>query len=416
MPRLSAHLIRQAHAISPYLALLLRPCRTLRSAQNELRWLKEHAVKKAEVSRTKFIYSEYTKRPPHGTAWKQRQFNASGFSGKTTLAGWRALLANYVSRRARGEPLQYIIGTQPFGTLDILCEPGVLIPRPETERIVHEVAKLIAGSLSTRDKHKDVRQDVAVKEHKESPEYEHARSELRILDLCTGTGCIPLLLYDILRRSRHFQNKALKLYGADISTHALSLARKNRYNTVPNPPTDHPIQFFRADVLDTTFHQPPFPNASRDETAFDAFSTAPPILSALHRISSTPSTVPPKIDVLISNPPYISPSAYDNGTTSRSVRRYEPKLALVPPPPSVGMNVNVARGDEFYAKILEVAKYVEAKLVVFEVGDPAQADRVRKMMSDGGWEGDMEVWEIGGEEGVRAVIGAKGIFATSNRS
>ncbi|TFY73655.1 hypothetical protein EWM64_g10357, partial [Hericium alpestre] len=42
-------------------------------------------------------------------------------------------LASMVARRAHGEPLQYILGTQPFGPLHIRCRAPVLIPRPETE-------------------------------------------------------------------------------------------------------------------------------------------------------------------------------------------------------------------------------------------------------------------------------------------
>lgn len=44
-----------------------------------------------------------------------------------------------VVRRAKGEPLQYIIGETGFRTIDVMCEPGVLIPRPETELLVEEV-------------------------------------------------------------------------------------------------------------------------------------------------------------------------------------------------------------------------------------------------------------------------------------
>lgn len=44
-----------------------------------------------------------------------------------------------VVRRAKGEPLQYIAGTTTFRTIDVACEPGVLIPRPETELLVEEV-------------------------------------------------------------------------------------------------------------------------------------------------------------------------------------------------------------------------------------------------------------------------------------
>lgn len=96
MPRLSPLLLRQARAIDPLLPHLLPVCRDLRSAQSELRWLTEHADQAIE------------RRPGHHQ--------------NTVLDG-------YVSRRARGEPLQYILGSEFFGNLEIKCRPGVLIPR-----------------------------------------------------------------------------------------------------------------------------------------------------------------------------------------------------------------------------------------------------------------------------------------------
>lgn len=50
-----------------------------------------------------------------------------------------AAMHTAVVRRAKGEPLQYIIGETSFHTIDVMCEPGVLIPRPETELLVEEV-------------------------------------------------------------------------------------------------------------------------------------------------------------------------------------------------------------------------------------------------------------------------------------
>lgn len=50
-----------------------------------------------------------------------------------------AAMHTAVVRRAKGEPLQYIIGETSFRTIDVMCEPGVLIPRSETELLVEEV-------------------------------------------------------------------------------------------------------------------------------------------------------------------------------------------------------------------------------------------------------------------------------------
>ena len=96
MPRISLHLVRQARAINRRLVPLLPVCQDLRSAQNELRWLGEHALSKKQ---------------------RHRRWDHEG------------LLDSYVARRARGEPLQYILGSEYFGDLEIKCKPGVLIPR-----------------------------------------------------------------------------------------------------------------------------------------------------------------------------------------------------------------------------------------------------------------------------------------------
>jgi len=78
-------------------------------------------------------------------------------------------------------------------------------------------------------------------------------------------------------------------------------------------------------------------------------------------------------DILISNPPYISPSAFWK-TTTRSVRGFEPKLALVPPPKE--QQSDTERGDMFYPRLLELAREVEAKVVLLEISDMEQAIRV----------------------------------------
>lgn len=99
MPRIPPTLLRHARRIDRLLPSLLPVCRDLQSSRNELRWLGEHA---SEV-----IASQH----------------ADNSNNK------RHLLQHYVNRRAKGEPLQYILGTEFFGDLEIKCRPGVLIPR-----------------------------------------------------------------------------------------------------------------------------------------------------------------------------------------------------------------------------------------------------------------------------------------------
>jgi release factor glutamine methyltransferase len=95
-----------------------------------------------------------------------------------------------LTRRASGEPLQYITGHQEFWGLDLLVTPAVLIPRPETEHAVEAVLELARRI--------------------ESP---------RIVDVGTGSGCIALALASEL--------PGAAIEAVDISTDALEVARVN---------------------------------------------------------------------------------------------------------------------------------------------------------------------------------------------
>ena len=97
MPRIRPRTILQARGIHRDVAKLLYVCRELCSAKNEYRWLRQHAQ--------------------HVSNWLQKP----GIED--------CLLARYVTRRASGEPIQYILGSEYFGHLEIKCRPGVLIPR-----------------------------------------------------------------------------------------------------------------------------------------------------------------------------------------------------------------------------------------------------------------------------------------------
>ncbi|HIV92188.1 MAG TPA: peptide chain release factor N(5)-glutamine methyltransferase [Candidatus Eisenbergiella stercoravium] len=94
----------------------------------------------------------------------------------------------WIVRRASHVPLQHITGVQEFMGLEFLVDENVLIPRQDTEILVEEVLReLTDGS--------------------------------RILDLCTGSGCILLSLL-------HYSNDCVGV-GSDISEEALCVARKN---------------------------------------------------------------------------------------------------------------------------------------------------------------------------------------------
>ncbi|KAH7125603.1 S-adenosyl-L-methionine-dependent methyltransferase [Dendryphion nanum] len=307
MPRLSTSLLRKARAIDRFLPPLLGPCRDLRAAQNELRWLREHAD------------------------------NAPGPKARD------ALLKQMVEDRATGKPLQYVLGTEYFGPLEIECKAGVLIPRQETAASVTHLVHML----------------------RQSPQLP---SEFRVLDLCTGTGCIPLLFRHELYAMR--KDIDLRCIGIDISKTALELARRNlkRIDLDEENGKRGTIEFLEADVL-------------IDEYSEHTMESLRAILNWQRK--------PRFWDVLISNPPYISPEDYWK-TTTRSVRGFEPKLALVPP--KVRGDMEVEEADVFYPRLLEIAQDSEAKVVLFEVADLNQAERVARMAQNLEIFDGIEIW------------------------
>ncbi|KAL3483585.1 S-adenosyl-L-methionine-dependent methyltransferase [Aspergillus germanicus] len=249
--------------------------------------------------------------------------------------------------RSRGMPLQYILGDQPFGDLDIKCKRGVLIPRHETETITYHAANLIVHEMANGLFRND-----------------NERTPLRILDLCTGTGCISLLLHALL--APHIKN--LSITGIDISSAAIRLAEENhRRNMLLGLLSERALKevsFRQGNVLDY----------ARD------FSLLTNILH--HMTAGRTSDFEPGCDVIISNPPYISPGDYRSGTTSRSVRMFEPKLALVPPESYSGLMLHVDDfpvEDLFYHHIAAIVAISRARLTVLECGNRLQAMRVASL-------------------------------------
>ncbi|EGD96315.1 hypothetical protein TESG_03768 [Trichophyton tonsurans CBS 112818] len=308
MPRIPYSLFLRAHRIDPLLPPLLRECRDLCSARNELRWLTEYA-------RSRDTGSE---------SW-----------------GWKQRLQLLVRQRAAGKPLQYILGDQPFGDLTILCKEGVLIPRQDTESYTTRIAQRLLA------------------ENRLNP-----TKSIRIIDVCTGTGCIPLLLHSLLASSI----PTISIIGVDISATALSLAKKNleyniRNGTLLSRARDE-IHFVHADILDPRYLE----------------SDGSELGKMLSRSNQGHSK---GLDLLISNPPYISPRDFTNGTTRRSVRLYEPTLALVPPPNQhPGRASDSARADSFYPHLLAASAQLDSRFTVLECGDLAQARRVAAMADD----------------------------------
>ena len=154
-----------------------------------------------------------------------------------------AELEDGLDRLCAGEPIQYVLGTAEFCGRRFAVGPGVLIPRPETEL-------LVAEGLRT------LRQMAPV----QAP---------RVLDLCTGSGCIA---WSVALEIRDAQ-----VCGVDLSEEAL------RYAGMQFPGAGNAPVFLRADVLDAGMELPGGP--------FDLLTANPPYVLARERAQMRPNVL-----------------------------------------------------------------------------------------------------------------------------
>ncbi len=147
-------------------------------------------------------------------------------------------IENMVERRLSGEPLQHVIGKVIFYGNEICVKKGVFIPRPETEILVDEVIKCLKN-YEIRD----------------------TSNEIRILDLCTGSGNIAISLTKALN--------ACKIIASDISDAAIKLGKHNaKLNSVSEE-----IDFIKADLFDVL---------SKYKGSFDLIVSNPPYIDSKH--------------------------------------------------------------------------------------------------------------------------------------
>lgn len=151
-----------------------------------------------------------------------------------------------LAERCLGVPAQYITGHQEFWGMDLVVSPAVLIPRPETEHVIESVLERLANS-----------------------------SEVRIVDVGTGSGCIALALAKEL--------PSAEIHATDISGAALEIARAN----AARHQLENRVQFRQADLLE---------GLGGD------------------------------FDLIVSNPPYVGESEED--TVQLEVRKFEPRTAV----------------------------------------------------------------------------------------
>lgn len=132
----------------------------------------------------------------------------------------RDVLRGYVTRRGKGEPLQYITGEVGFRHITVKVRPGVLIPRPETEVLVSEALALLPAppkrvatdSLSEAD-------DPSFSRPEGDPVAKEDIPSLLVADLCTGSGCIAC--------SIAYEHPQARVVATDIAPEAVALARDN---------------------------------------------------------------------------------------------------------------------------------------------------------------------------------------------
>ncbi len=130
----------------------------------------------------------------HALGWDAARFVAA--SGEPESADFEQRYDALVGRRARREPLAYIIGHREFWGLSFDVSPAVLIPRPETEGIVEAALELVTDRAAP----------------------------FLIADVCTGSGCLAVAL------AREYP--AARSVATDVSSEALAVAQRNATRNV----------------------------------------------------------------------------------------------------------------------------------------------------------------------------------------
>lgn len=144
----------------------------------------------------------------------------------------RLILESLIQRRISGEPIQYILGSQEFWSIDLKVDPRVLIPRPETELLVEQSLSIL--------------------------KQETFKGVPSVLEIGTGSGAIAIALAKEL--------KEIFLVATDVSVEALELAKENIHAAglksqiqLINGDLFAPISFFKGEgFFDLIVSNPPY--------------------------------------------------------------------------------------------------------------------------------------------------------------
>jgi len=145
-----------------------------------------------------------------------------------------------IQKRSRGLPIAYIVGKKEFYGLSFFVSPHVLIPKPDTEILVEkalELAREKSRKIGNREVQAESREtgnrEVQAESHETGNREVQAESRcLRVLDLCTGSGCIALSFAQEFCKTKE-NSPPLELFMSDISLAALRLAKKNTKQLFP---------------------------------------------------------------------------------------------------------------------------------------------------------------------------------------
>jgi release factor glutamine methyltransferase len=232
---------------------------------------------------------------------------------------WQPALEELVRQRSTGMPLQYVLGRVPFGEIELLCRPPVFIPRPETDQ-------WCSWLTSTLAKHLHMRPELI--------------SGLNVLDLCTGSGAIAVSLAHQLPRCR--------VFGVERDPVALQLAHDNR-------------EFVKEQTESDSSH-------SMENLRFinwDINSNTSPMAKFVGRI-----------DIIVSNPPYISQHEWN--TLPRSVRAFEQHEALVTSGGGLDMYKRISELVPLFLRSTSRTRGLPR--VVFETGLPWQSTPITQYL------------------------------------
>ena len=233
-----------------------------------------------------------------------------------------------IERRSKRVPLQHITNRQNFFGYDFYVDSNVLIPRQDTEVLIEKILEVIEANFNVE-----------------------ISSDISILDMCTGSGCIAITIYkELIKRGFNIDATAV-----DLSKDALAVTEKNVENLVG------------IKALNNTFHI----------IESDMFSN----------INNNRS-----YDIIVSNPPYIP--TRDIEKLEPEVRDYDPIMALD----------GDTDGLRFYRRIIEESSnYLNNNgFIAFEIGYN-QGDDVKSLLEEKGYK-DIHIYkDLGGLD--RVIIG-----------